>query len=582
MIRQTSLNAYLFFVRAYPVRSWLMLGAFVLAGLVEGIGAAGILSLLSLLLGEQQSSSVLARAIHSGLEFFGITATIVSLLSLMVLVSILKSALTFLAMALAGFTSAHVAADMRVEMMRALLKARWSFFVHHPIGESANAVATEAQRAAQVFLSGSQALASLVLVLVYAAVSLLVSWRVSLLALLAGGILAFTLRFLIGLARKAGVRQTKGAKALTRSIINALSGLKAVKAMGREQRFESILEQEALELRDTHRKQVIYQQLMPLISEPLMLIIVAVGLSLAIRYTSLATSELLVLGLLALRLMQRISVAQSHFQRMAVAESALWSLQKAKGEAKQAAEIHEGRTPPRLEQKIELRDVTFGYAEQPVIYNLSFDIPARKFVALYGPSGTGKTTLVDLVIGLHRPSQGEVYLDGTPLSKIDLRLWRHQIGYVPQETYLFQESIAENVTLGDRSIGDDKVKAVLKAAGAWDFIAAMPDGMHTVVGEGGGRLSGGQRQRIAIARALAADPLLLVLDEATAALDPHLEREILKTIRTIAVDVTVLAVSHQPAVAEAADIIYDLTNLTTRADGSGSQGKLDMALENRS
>ncbi len=166
-----------------------------------------------------------------------------------------------------------------------------------------------------------------------------------------------------------------------------------------------------------------------------------------------------------------------------------------------------------------------------VLKNITIEIPSRTFTSIIGPSGAGKTTLVDLVTGLFEPIKGQVLIDGVPLPELDLRKWRRMIGYVPQDTILLHDSIFSNVTLGEPSFSEEDVEHALKAAGAWDFINAMPEGVQTIVGERGAKLSGGQRQRIAIARALVHRPQLLILDEATSALDPETEAAICQTLK---------------------------------------------------
>jgi ATP-binding cassette subfamily C protein len=155
-----------------------------------------------------------------------------------------------------------------------------------------------------------------------------------------------------------------------------------------------------------------------------------------------------------------------------------------------------------------------------------------------------------------------VLIDDVPLSSIDLAQWRSMIGYVPQETLLMHDSIAANVTLGDPQLGAADVDAALRAAGAQEFVAALPDGVATLVGERGMRLSGGQRQRIALARALVRRPLLLILDEATTALDQASEAEILETFRQLRGRVTILAVCHQGGLIAIADRTYRVDNGT--------------------
>ena len=164
--------------------------------------------------------------------------------------------------------------------------------------------------------------------------------------------------------------------------------------------------------------------------------------------------------------------------------------------------------------------------------------------------------MADLVIGLIEPQGGAVLIDGAPLDEIDVRAWRSQIGYVPQETFLLHETIRINVALGDPDLTDADVEQALRAAGAWEFVSALPEGMDTAAGERGLRMSGGQRQRIALARALARKPKLLVLDEATTGLDPVTEESICATLRELRGAVTILAIAHYGSLVEIADRVY--------------------------
>jgi ATP-binding cassette subfamily C protein len=161
-------------------------------------------------------------------------------------------------------------------------------------------------------------------------------------------------------------------------------------------------------------------------------------------------------------------------------------------------------------------------------------------------------------------------LDGTPLDRIDTRAWRRAIGYVPQETLLLHDSVAHNVTLGDPDIPDADVEDALKAAGAWTFVSQHEHGMHTVVGERGGKLSGGQRQRIVIARALVRKPQLLILDEATSALDAESADAVQATMERLRGQLTILSITHQSLMLDAADRRYRLENGKAVLEGVSS------------
>ena len=209
-----------------------------------------------------------------------------------------------------------------------------------------------------------------------------------------------------------------------------------------------------------------------------------------------------------------------------------------------------------LRRAIRFENVGFRYKEHWVVRNAALTIPAGGITAIVGNSGAGKTTMVDLVTALLQPQEGEIWIDDLPLQQVDRRAWRRMIGYVPQDTVLLHDTVAKNVTLGDPDLTDADAEAALRAAGIWNFVSGLPEGLSAIVGERGGMLSGGQRQRIAIARALAHRPRLLILDEATNALDAETEAAICRTLETLRGELTIIAISHQSPLVEVADRVY--------------------------
>ena len=204
----------------------------------------------------------------------------------------------------------------------------------------------------------------------------------------------------------------------------------------------------------------------------------------------------------------------------------------------------------------------------PVLSGVSLEIPAGEMTCLVGESGTGKSTIADLIIGLMSPTSGCVMIDDVALGDLDLTAWRRSIGYVPQDNLLLHDSVFANVALGDEQLTAADVDRALQAAGAEAFVADLPQGMHTLVGERGARLSGGQRQRIMIARALAHRPRLLILDEATSALDAASEAAICETLASLKGRITILAVTHQSALQRVADRVYHVHDgQLTRLEG---------------
>jgi ATP-binding cassette subfamily C protein len=224
-------------------------------------------------------------------------------------------------------------------------------------------------------------------------------------------------------------------------------------------------------------------------------------------------------------------------------------------------ETWSGLRLPVFKKKIQFKNVSFAYDNKFILNNSYISIRKNEFITLVGPSGIGKTTMLDILIGLHTPSSGELLIDGINLMELDIKKWRSSIGYVPQDLFLSHDTIANNISLGDPDINTSMIENALKTAGAWEFVSELPDGLQTGIGERGLKLSGGQRQRISIARALVTEPQLLILDEGTTALDPTTEKNILSTLRKLSDDgITIVAVSHQSAVLDVADQAYRLDN----------------------
>jgi ATP-binding cassette subfamily B protein len=204
--------------------------------------------------------------------------------------------------------------------------------------------------------------------------------------------------------------------------------------------------------------------------------------------------------------------------------------------------------------KIEYRGVFFSYDnDRPILHDIDFVIQPGETIALVGPSGAGKTTLVNLLSRFHDPDRGQILIDGVDIREFTLNSLRRQIGVVFQDNFLFSGTIAQNIAFGAESASIEAIEKAARIANAHQFISELPRGYHTYIGEGGTSLSGGQRQKIAIARAIFADPKILVFDEATSALDSESEYLIQEALQNITRDRTVLVIAHRLATVRAAD-----------------------------
>ncbi len=226
---------------------------------------------------------------------------------------------------------------------------------------------------------------------------------------------------------------------------------------------------------------------------------------------------------------------------------------------------------PRFSRKLEFKKVGFSYPERPnVLVDINLSIAAETTVGLIGRTGSGKTTLISLLLGLLHPASGTILVDGVPLTGERLIAWQRKLGYVPQDVFLIDGSIAANIALGlfDDEINLAAVEKAARLANVHDFIANLPAGYKTVVGERGARLSGGQRQRIGIARALYHDPEVIVLDEATSGLDSETEQTFLQAIDQLAGQRTLIVVAHRPTTLRRADVVHMIDGGRIVASGS--------------
>ena len=553
------MRAVLAFIRAYPRRSLLVLTALVIAGTLEGISMTALLPVLSVAL-EHNSADAngVGGVALTLLRSIGLEPTLTSLLAVIVVGVTATSVVALLARREIGYTVAQVATDLRLQLLRSLVAARWEYYLRQPVGKLSNAMAGEASAASQAYLSATTMITSAIQAVAYSAVAFAVSWKATAAYVAAALVIAVALHSMVRLAKRAGKRSTKMMTQLLTGLYDTLQSVKPLKAMGRENLADGVLAAQTLELNAATRRLVVAREGRKAIQQPIIAILMAAGTYVGVVLWNLPMSTVLVLMILLSRVLFNFGKVQADYQDLVGYESFYWSLRRTLDEAAREVEQLGGTVPPTLEREIAIEHVDFAYAGAPVLHDCSLQIPFGSFASIVGPSGAGKTTLIDLVVGLVRPQRGRILLDGVDLEEVELHAWRRMIGYVPQENLLLHDTVERNVTLGDAEVGPADVEYALRAAGAWPFIASLPEGVRTVVGERGARFSGGQRQRIMIARALAHRPRLLILDEATASLDPATEAAVCETLAGLRGQVTILAISHQRALVEAADRVYRL------------------------
>jgi ATP-binding cassette subfamily C protein len=559
-------NILRLFFTAEGINPWTVLLCLLTASVIEGIGFAALVPLLMLAtdsgdVGGEEASPLL-DFVRDLMATLGLPLEVGPLIIFFVATLVAKSALNFLAMQYVSRAIADFSSGLRSRLIQTLFRANWAYLVQHPVGRIANSISGQAGRAGSAYQIAATFLAQSIQTVAYLVVAFVVSWPIALAATGISGLMVLALHFLVRIARKAGWRQTQRSRELVTLLMDSLNNIKPLKAMAKEDEYAGFLERKINLLKKAIRRQAVSQDALKNGNEALVTIFLGIGFFLALAVWQVPLIELAVIGVLIKRTSNGIGKLQQLFQQAVASETPYLEAMDMMAEAESARELNPGRRQASFERECRLESVSFAHGERPVLEGVSLQIPAGGVTVLIGPSGAGKTTIADLILGLYRPNHGRVTVDGVPLDEIDLKSWRRLIGYVPQELLLLHDSVYANVAMGKPDVSKADVRLALETAGAWQFVEALPARMMTTVGQSGAKLSGGQRQRIALARALVSRPKLLILDEVTSALDPKTEREICDNIRNMAQETTILAITHRPTFLEIADHIYQVDHQT--------------------
>ncbi len=535
----------------------------VISSLLEGFGVMTLILAVQIVTGDLSTvdGGVLAGII-TALDWIGLGTNLGPVLFATVVLVLGKTLIHFSIISFGEYLAADIQARARQRMIRATLNAKYSFFLKHRVGRFVNALSTEVSSVAGLFVLICRSATTMVNVVVYLGVAVALSVKISIGAMFVAVLMTFVFSSLVGITRRTAEATTALNKAFITRLTDGLGGIKTLKVMGRESFLGPHLESEVLQLRKEQIKGQIAKQILIDSREPFIVLFLSIGLYLAIDRLGAQVSVLAGLALIFHRLINSVGQFQALCQSIVSLVPPYQSFKLILDAAQRESEsVRSFQSDLVLDRSIELRNICFGYNRKSLmVKDLSLEIPARQLTLLIGPSGAGKTTILDLVCGLYEPQSGEICLDGIPLVSGSSSEYRERVGYVAQESVLFHDTIRNNLTLGDDSISESDIEQALVSAKAWEFVAALPRAVDQVIGEDGVNFSGGEKQRLALARALVRSPLLLVLDEVTSALDPSNEEKIIEVLGGLKESVTILAVSHQSALKNVADRVYNIDN----------------------
>jgi ABC-type multidrug transport system fused ATPase/permease subunit len=549
------------------------------SALIEMVGIGSILPFITILSNpESIHTNELLRFLYQFLHFSSVSSFIVFLglafVFFILLSNVSKALITYVAK---KFTLLRIH-KLSVNLLTKYLYAPYEFFVTHNSSELLRNIQKEVNNVVGNVLNPfmdivSRGLISFLLIILLVMVNPLIALITAVVIIGSYSVLYTLIRKTIErLGRERLVVEGKSTKAL----LEAFGGIKDIQILGREYHFIEDFSVPTKQYALSYAINELLSDLPKYILETLifgLMVLFATFYFLLVKDFSTILQTFTLFALAGYRLMPSI---QSVFRGIASLNYFTSSVDTLKEHFRMPIYLpapEKGETKLRLREGIRLIDISFRYAtaSEALFQNINMTIPAHSTIGIAGRTGSGKSTLVDIIIGLLRPQEGTILIDDTPLSENNIRSWRRNIGYVPQFIFLSDDTVRHNIAFGfsDTEINNGAVERAAKMAHIHDFIMnELPQGYDTVIGERGVRLSGGQRQRLGIARALYHEPEILIFDEATSALDTITERAILEAIEELQHSKTIIIIAHRLTTIEKCDRIYLLEQGKIVAEGN--------------
>lgn len=548
------------FFSLYPFQVSVLCASLLCVNIIEGIGLGLLIPVFQKLIGSSDSRSRFTEWFDQIVYSIHLEPTLLNTLILLCAVFIIRGAVTLWGRHISTKISSDFQYQIKQQTYQKLLDARLDFFWAHRQSDLMNILTTEANRASAAFFQNAQWVSVLLSVFLYIGLAIFISGWLTIFAVIAAAIVLLPLNLISRTARKYGDLTTALNEKIQHELLNMLGSIKVLKGASNEKNaFKRFSDQNKL-FRDTWYKIAFNANSIQIYAQPIAVIILSALLYISVKWR-VDVAEVMVVLLVFMRLIPCLSALKSQQynvnSNIPGYERILFLLKEvdSKEERKGGLQIKE------LEKSIKFKQVAFEYVKgNPIINGISFSILANQTVAFVGPSGVGKSTIVDLILGFYSPLNGRILIDDINLEEIDLRSWRKQVSYVTQDVVLFNDTIKANICWGGDDIATEEIIASAKMAAAHDFILELKNGYDTVIGDRGVTLSGGQRQRLVLARALVKKPKILILDEATSSLDYLSELDIKRSIEEMKShqEITIIIIAHRFTTVQEADQIFVL------------------------
>lgn len=531
----------------------------VLTGFIQASSVLGIMPIIDVLLNQDPNQySEVTKTLTNQFVKYNLPVNIVSLGVFYLLLIVFRSAIQYLQKHVTNRTIFGEMRRMMLEEFKAFLNASRSFFQNKEYGTLANSVITETHKAIMGFEALARGIASFITLFCYLALLLLISWQLTIIVLLSAVLLLSPTFLLNKHVYTAGKLHTEAWNATQGKMYDTLNALKLIAGFSKREDTLKDTEPAVRTIERTAIKFTMIRVFLSLVGEPVGVILVIISGVVGLGYYNLQVATITAF----LYSINRLAVEAQTFilERNNVTASlpSFEQIDSLKKESELLKEKSTGKKITSFSRGIYLTDLSFSYNGKNVLSNINIDIPKGSMVAVVGPSGSGKSTLIDLIMGFYFSQKGDLRIDKDNIDEINLRDWRMLLGYIPQQPYLFNASIRDNLLWANNDAGDFNVEYACRLANAEEFILNLDDKYDSIVGERGAKLSGGEAQRICLARALIRRPKVLILDEATSSLDSHSELLIKESIDNLAGETTIICIAHRLSTIQSADRIYHL------------------------
>jgi len=554
-----AIDATAYFLRNYTKRTLLVMIFTLVIGALEAIGASTLLPLLDIGLNRSTQAEVPFKESYAQvMALVGLPLTFYSLLGALVLAWLFKVGANVVLGIYVDFAKELIANHFRERTIKALSLAKLSLFTQQSSGIIVNLLNQEADRAAGTFTMIPTVLISGVTFVVYVAFGVTVSLEMMVGVLALAIVSTVVIKPLFTMAYRAGRGQTLKLRSMSDEAMNGLFGYKVFKAMAKEKELLRALGQQKDDLVAKRLLQAKASRYLQGVQELLVLLSLVAGVFIGLEVLGLKVSELGFMGVVLLKSYGQLTTFQKKLQALSGLQFVHRHFEETIHGFERASEEHVGKRILEEPIKLRLEHVSFKHEKRQILKDVNLELPPTGMISIIGPSGSGKTTLIDLICGFYVPVSGSIQINGINLRDVDIKWWRSRIGYVSQVPMLLNDTIYRNVAGFSPDISEQEAERALYRAGVKSLIDELPHGIHTNVGEAGGRLSGGEKQRIAVARALAQKPKLLILDEPTSSVDKETEEILLQTFAQLRKEIAILAISHQPNITRVSDRILEM------------------------